>query len=652
MLGRTVWLAGAMTVLLCAAAEAQSAPGAPSPELLPGLPTPTPSASPQPDPHEKRPASRFGYTVEATTTYANQQFVGPGTVPPEAPLFLGGSPIAPGTPYDYWTSSPTVTGYGAVQTLQVTPHYELSPAYEIGATFGEGVIAGTGNVAAYWGDQPLPTLNPHLGLRAVSVPPAFPTANGQDPMGTVRTSVLSGAIGRHDGSLVLRGGWFDLAQTEPFVFQQPPQTNAPIAFTEPLPEGLGDGPQLFDLFGAGRTSLPLHGVDLLMRPSRRASIELTDAELPQPPGTQARMVGASLEIDEDHGVSYAAQIARVVTGGQPVVATTLFGNTPTVVPSAQGPLPISLLNGQTMMLGGLRASFPIGRTVGVELRAATSCYGADGTAVAREHCTSGQYYDALLRHAFGGVDVTLEGRRFEATYAPMILPYGTSENVWSIAYSWPGEWLKGDYQFVDNGTLGANREGARLSARFTALGVETRLAYSEFRQILPYDTANAYEPGFVEGYYLPQLTAAGGTLGKEQHAAATFTAHPRFADVELDLTDVTMSRPGSPGHPGEAVAMNYPAGTLTLSRAFGPVLRGTLGAGRYAAYGAWVTAGPPNADLAESVLFAGLAFQESPASALAFQYRLYAVNGLPTVPQGTSPAYHGPQFLIEQRFRR
>jgi hypothetical protein len=169
---------------------------------------------------------------------------------------------------------------------------------------------------------------------------------------------------------------------------------------------------------------------------------------------------------------------------------------------------------------------------------------------------------------------------------------------------------------------------------------------------LPYDTANAYEPGFVEGYYLPQLTAAGGTLGKEQHAAATFTAHPRFADVELDLTDVTMSRPGSPGHPGEAVAMNYPAGTLTLSRAFGPVLRGTLGAGRYAAYGAWVTAGPPNADLAESVLFAGLAFQESPASALAFQYRLYAVNGLPTVPQGTSPAYHGPQFLIEQRFRR
>jgi hypothetical protein len=650
MLGQTVLVTSVVTALLCAAAETQHAPGAPSPDLFPGLATPTPSASPMPA-TSSTPAPRFRVSVAATTTYVNQQFVGPGTVPPEAPLFLAGSPIAPGTPYDYWTASPTVTGYGVVQTLLVAPRYRLSDAYQIGATLGEGVIAGTGNVAAYWGDQPIPTLNPHLGLRAVSVPPAFPTANGQDPIGTVRTSVLSGAIGRRDGSLLVRGGWFDLAQTEPFVFQPPAETNTPIAFTAPLPEGLGDGPQTFDLFDAGRTRLPLQGVDLLLRPWNAVRIELTDAQLPQPPGTQARMLGASAEVDPGNGVSYAAQVDRLVTGGQPVVATTLFGNTPTIVPSAQGPLPTSFLNGQTMMTGGLRASFPIGR-VSVELRAGYSCYGADGTAMAREHCTPGQYEKLRLLHGFGAVGASLDVVRFDATYAPAILPYGTPENIWSIAYSWPGTWLKGDYQFVDNATLGPNRQGARIGANFTVLGVQTRLAYGQYRQIRPYDTSNAFEPGFVEGFFLPQLTAAGGTLGKEQHVAAAFIAHPRIADVELDLTDVTMSLAGSPGHPDEAVAMNYPAYTLTLTRGFGPVLRGALGTGRYASDGAWVTAGPKNADLAESVFFAGLAYRVSPASALAVQYRLYSVGGIPTVPQGTPPAYHGPQWMVEQRFQR
>jgi hypothetical protein len=642
MLGRIARLLVVIVFLSSAAARAQSAPDAPSPDLLPGLATPVPSAPPTPGP-------RFGYTVEAQASYANQQFVGPGTVPPEAPLFLAGSPVAPGTPYDYWTSAPTVTGYGAVQSLLVSPHYAFSPAYEIGATLGEGVIAGTGNVAAYWGDQPVPMLNPHLGMRAVSVPPAFPTSNGQDAIGTVRAGLLSAAVGRRDGTLVARGGWFDLIQTEPFVFQPPLETNAPFAPTLTLPEGLGDGPQSFELLASGRTRLPLHGVDLMSRPTGPLTIEVTDAELAAPPGTPVRMVGGSLELDEGHGVSYAAQIERVVAAGEPVLTTTLSGNTPTIVPSAQGPLPFSYLDGQTMMIGGLRASFPVG-SVHAELRAAFSCYGAQGTAEARPQCTPGNYDDVRLRHTFGAVDATLEATRFEATYATMILPYGTPQNVWSISYAWPGTWLKGDYQFVDNSTLGPNRQGARVSARFPVLGVDTRLAYGQFRQILPYDSTIGFEPGFVEGFFLPQLTAAGGTLGKEQHFAAAFIAHPRLADVELNFTDITMSRPGSLGNPNEAVAMDYPATVLTLSRGFGPVLRGALGAGRYALTGAWVTAGPTNADLAERVVFAALELKESDGAALALQYRLYSVDGIPTVPQGSPPAYHGPQLLLEQRF--
>ena len=50
------------------------------------------------------------------------------------------------------------------------------------------------------------------------------------------------------GSLSARGGWFDLAQGESFVFRQPPQPNSPIAFTEPLPDSIGDPTPVLPVF--------------------------------------------------------------------------------------------------------------------------------------------------------------------------------------------------------------------------------------------------------------------------------------------------------------------------------------------------------------------------------------------------------------------
>jgi len=90
----------------------------------------------------------------------------------------------------------------------------LSPSYDLGVTLGYGSVSGNANVAAYWGDQPMPTLNPHLGMAAVAVPVKFPTNNKADVVSGTRGSIISGTFGRHDGSFVVRAGWFDPAQGE------------------------------------------------------------------------------------------------------------------------------------------------------------------------------------------------------------------------------------------------------------------------------------------------------------------------------------------------------------------------------------------------------------------------------------------------------
>lgn len=628
----------------------------PAPSAVPPRVTPSPSASPK--------ARRFSLSMSSSTSFVNQQFTGPGIVPPQAALFAAGSPIAPGTPYDFWTSSPNVVGYGINEAFLVTPSYKLSDLYDVAVTLGYGSLSGSANVAGYWGDQPLATINPHLGMRTVTLPVAFPTYNkGGDTISGTRGSVLSGTFARHDGSFALRAGWFDPAQGESFVFNQPPQTNTPIAFTEPLPEGLGNGPQTFDIFKNVQTRLPLQGLDLTFKAFRDASVELLDAQLPSPPGTSARVASGSLEISRGTGLSYGAEIARVVTAGAPIGTSILFGGNGQIVNDPQfGPLPVSTLGGQTMLIGGLRATFPLNLDTDAQLRIGMSCYGATGTAISQSGCTTGRYYYGRLHHGFRSFDLAIEAMREDATYAPAILPYGVvPENVWSAPYTWPGTWLKGAYQFIDNSQIGPNRQGLRATANTLIAGIELRAAYAIYNQIRPYDTSTAFTPGFVEGYFLPQLGGVPGTLGRETHASLSLIAHPKIFDVEIDLSDVTLHRSASTNDSREAVSMNYPSGTITLSRQLHPKWIGSLGAGRYAVDGAFSTSGPKNADLWQRVVFAGLQLQSNPTSGYAIQYRLYSVNGLPTnfglaVPgpgplAPVSPAYHGPQIIVEQRFR-
>jgi len=650
---RTAAIAGAAIAVIGATlgsfAPAAAAEPSPAP-VVSAVPAaaPEPAASPAPEPVLR---NKLRMKIQSDASYVNQQFRGPGTLPAEGPAFAAGQPIAPGTPYDLWSSSPNVTGYGVNHTLLVAPTYAISSKYDIGANIGYGSITGTANVAAYWGDQTFAPINPHLGNPSAVV--SFPGQNGSDRIAATASGVTSLWLGRRDGSLTLRSGYFDLSQGESFVFNQPLQTNTAITYTENLPEGISDGPQTLGSLQAGNGRLPLHGLDLTAKLRGTITLDLFDAALPSPTGTNARLHSASINVTHEGGISFGAHVAHLDTGGMPVGTTVLFGANPAVMPSDQGPLPTSNLSSQRMTIGGVRAEIPLGSHVMGRFLYGASCYSALGVAKPQGGCVVGRYTAARVQRSTESFLVSLEALQMDATYAPAILPYGTLENVWSAAYSWPGTWLKGNYQLVDDSAMGPNRTGVRINSRFTGRGGEVRLAYGMYSQIRRYDTGTAYQTGFVEGYYLPQLNSV-GTLGAERHFAGTAIAHTRFADVQLDVTDVALQRAASAGNPDERVAVEQVATTFTLSRRMGSRSIASIGAGRNAMFGAFDSASKPNVDIAQRVIFGSVQFEQNKHWSYGLQYRLYSVDGMPTrlgTGAPVAPAYHGPQFIFEQRFR-
>jgi len=627
---------------------------APTPIFSP-TPSPGPAtlASPAPSPSASAKAGRrLSISAIGSLSAANQQFVGPGISPAEGPAFAAGSIVAPGTPYDYFTNAPLTTGFGFNQSLRFTPTYRITPGVDISAEVGYGSISGSANVAGYWGEQPLPQLNAHLGQRQVPLPVKFTTHNGQDPIKGGILGLTKGSIATHDGMYALRVGFIDLSQTLGFVFNAPPITNAPGALAPTLPETIGDpAPATSSGFAALSNSLPLHGIDFTAKHGI-ATIELANADLPTVPETPARMSSASVLIDHGSGLTYGAQAVHIKTGGAAEATTLLFGNAfgqNFTVPSSQGNLPFSLIGGQRNTIFGLTATAPLGGNTDVAAKYGYSQYAADGT-YSGSGSVGGSYYYGKVHHAFSSFEVSAEAVRFEPNYAPTQIQYGTLENIWSLASSWPGTWLKGNYPLADVTMVGPNRQGFRVSGDTIVHGIDLRLAYGAYRQIFVDDFGNSHQPGFVEGYFLPQLFG-GATLGREQHAAASVNWHPKFADVQLDLTDVTMSRPAALGNPNDAVAMNYPAGTFTVSRQLNSRIFAAVGAARYAIDGSFSNSGAKNTDLAQSVVYGGFQYTKDGRQTYHLQYRLYSVHGLPTVLNGPSPAFHGPQLILEQRFK-
>jgi hypothetical protein len=317
-------------------------------------PAPVPSASASPAP----PTGSVTFAGEAHVTFVSQNTNGFGQLGlPEAPGFISGtSPDAPLTPYDTFSSAPMTPGDAEESALYLTPTYHGS-AFDVAATFGLGNVLGSTTNAAYWGESLIEPLNPHLGSQTIGYGIALPTSPGQDDGSGFVASVLSGSIATKDGNAQLRGGWFDLTQSDGFVFTQPAYQSAIPALAVLPAESLGDGPPTADWWTLADGVYPLHGLDFIGK-SGDDTLELTDATLPSLPGSSARATVASFVDDHGAGTRYSVDVAHVTTGGAPVPTTILFAQGTPVVTS-QGYLPFGTVGGQRETIYGLRGAFHV-----------------------------------------------------------------------------------------------------------------------------------------------------------------------------------------------------------------------------------------------------------------------------------------------------
>ena len=609
------------------------------------------TANPVPQPVSGSADSRvrcgFALSADVFGTLVDQSTRGPGTTPPEGPGFSNGSPLSPNTPYDTFSSAAQVPGVLAHAQAVVTATYGAH-AFAASLRFGGGYVRGSTTNAAYWSEPLLPTLNPHLGSRALPYTVAFPTHAGQDDGTASRLSILSGELATADRQFRIRAGWFDLVQSDSFVFTQPPSTNASLALAPQTAETVGNGSPAIDWWNAGPTSLPLHGVDLIATRGS-AVFEATSAALPSLGGTGARLNMVSGVLDRGNGTRFSAQLAHVSTSGDSIATTTFYGENAVANLSPQGRLPVSSLGAQRQTVAGVRAAFHATRTLDGLVEIGRAYYTANGVAHPGTEAPSGYYHIGVQRQ-IGRVTAGIDGYRFESRYATVILPYGSPENIWSSGWSWPGAWLKSTYQIVDNTKLGVNRQGFGLHYNVDGGPLEVHASYTNVQQIEAATISNVSRVGFVEGFFLPQVGSS-GTLGRIQRFAVWSAWHPAIADISLDLVSDEMHRPAPKNHPEDGVSEDVPQYVLTLSRAFGTRTKIAMGIGRFGTLAGWAVDGAPNVSFGQREAFVGAQIQQSPKTATEILIRRTTFAGFHPTPVQSSVDYVGTLFLIEQRIK-
>ncbi len=602
--------------------------------------TANPSPSPSP-----RPVG-LHFTTNASTMLIDQSTAGEGQIGPEAPGFVNGSPLAPNTPYDLFSSAPDVPGVAGIGQITSTAAYGLRNV-DLGLSVGLGYVRGSITNAAYWSENLMPTLNPHLGAQALPYAVTFPTHAGLDDGTALRLSILSGSAATADGNLRLRGGWFDLAQTDRFVFAQPMLTSVNPAIAFAPAESLSSGVPAADFWSPGASALPLQGFDAVGKRGF-ATFEISNAALPSLPGDSARLTLASLVVDHGGGTRYSVEFLHLTTSGLPYVETAPFGINPQFVPTPQGVLPVSTISGQRETIAGIRAAFhvvPRDNLDGV-VEAGQSWY--DASPVDQPGTEKpGTFLHFGLTKVQGRVTASIDVYRMGPRYATALLPYGVPENQWSAAFAWPGQWLKSNYQLIDNSVLGVNRQGYRLRYYVDRGPLEVHLEYTDLRQLAHETTETATQDGFIDGFFLPQQPNA-ATLGRQKRYGFWAAWHPSFGDLSLDVVDDTEFRPFVASHPEDAVSYEVPQAVVTYSRHISPVVVAATGIGRYAIKGTFAEP----IDFEQRLFFAGAEIKQTPQSSILVEFRRSAFGGITTFPASSrSPDFTGSLFIVEQRLQ-
>ena len=614
------------------------APANPAATASPTAPQPGTSPTPRPLGSHVR--------TNASLLYIGQSSSGPGVTGPESAGFVSGSPLSPNTPYDLFSSAPQVNGISGLGQLVTTANF-ATKAFDFNLTGGFGSAHGSITNATYWGENLLPTLNPHLGSQAMPYAVTFPTHAGQDAATATRTSILAGGAGTADGNLTVRAGWLDLAQTDRFVFAQPALTNLNPAIAYAPAETLASGVAGLDSWQPYSSALPVQGVDLVAK-RKTATLELTNAALPSLPGESARLSAMSLVFDRGEGTRFSGEAIHVATAGTPFTTTVPFGLNPAFGAYPQGILPTSRLSGQRETLAGLRAAFHALPALGIDSVIEVGRAWYDAQPVVRPGTSApGGYYHAGLTQTHGRATASIDFYRMEARYATIILPYGVPENQWSVAFAWPGQWLKSNYQLIDNSVLGVNRQGYRLRYYVDRGPLEIHLEYTDVHQIEAETVTSSQQSGFIDGYFLPQTTGA-ATFGRQKRTALWLAWHPRVGDFSLDVVDDTEFRPFVATHPEDRVSYEVPQAIATFSRHLSPNIVVATGIGRYAMKGAFAEP----LDFAQRLYFVGVEAVQTPRSSILVSFRRTAFNGQTTFPLAPDPPdYTASTLIVEQRLR-
>ena len=626
-------------------------PGAASPasEASPQSASPAPAPSATMNPRKAPAASRLYVSGRATIFFGDQQYAGPGVTPPEAASYAAGG-IGPPTPYDFFTGAPTQSGVGSTQDVRIDLSYNTGRLV-FGARVWAENVAGSAHVDSYWNEPLLFSLSPHQGARAFSLPIAFPTHAGQDDVAAFRGSITQGWVATPDGNDQLRVGVFNDVAADRFVYAPPPVPGAVPAVAPVLPQTLGDGPPGLDDWKQRRDTLPLAGSELTLHRGID-TFDVGQGSLPAMPGTGVLMTVGSFAIDHGGGLRYSADFLHINEFGSLGIPA-LYGADAMLTPGAQGISAGSTVSGQRETIGGLRAAVPFGN-FSVVGEVGRSWYSFDNAAQGAKYAGSSAagYYHAGAQYQFPALSVGIDWFRFEPQYGTIVLPYGTPENTWPVAFAWPAPWLNGYYQIVGNADAAANRQGPRVEAHYVTPAFDVRAQYAAYTTVGGVNISTAANAGFVDAYFPIQLSLSRSTLGLVQHAAAYVAWHPGPVDVSLDLDDDTEHRdPLTSGAFGDYVTLDEPQAILTLSHPFGKRFLVAGGVGRFALRGNYASGPAVNADLAQAVAFAGTQFRASKRLEFLVGWREYRTTGIPVDPGTLGPAYNGSQVIVEQRLR-
>ncbi len=613
------------------------------------LPT-TPTASPLPSPTPSQAPVKTGLTIthSLSTTFIDRQTNGPGTLSSDAAAYLNGSPIAPNTPYDLFSGSPLFPGATFAADLRSTFRYTGTKG-DIGITTGVGYVTGSGNNAFYWGENPIPAINPQMGSGAIPTGLNFPQGAGGDSVSASAAQILSADAGTKDGNLRVTGGYFDVSQADRFAFVQPGLTAIAPSIAIAPPESLSSALAGSDLWSPTDTQIHLRGLDLVAKHGI-ATMELANGSIPTAAGDHAQTSVGALVLDHGEGTRYSLDYSHTAIGGNPYTVGTGSGSNPQFTSSVVGTLPSSTLSGQEESIAGARATFhaiPKEHVDGVA-EVGRSWYSASTSSSSNNQAgTEGDFTHLGLNKKTGRATAALDYFRMNARYADIIVPHPVAANVWSAAAIWPTNWLGGSSQMVDNTAIGPNRQAVRVRYALDGGPFEIHTEYTNARQLEAATVASEQQVGFVEPFFTPQQSGS-GTQGNMQRYALWAAWHPKIGDFTLDMVQDNLYRGSTSGNPADIVALHVPQVVATYVHHINQNMEYSVGSGLFSVHGTYAT----SIGTTQHVYFGGVVLNQSSRQALLINLRHTETAGSPITPVANArTTFSENSITVEQRWK-